>query len=159
MFNPANAGKPKDAERTKSIAQGLGLRIQSQEVLEPADFERAFAAFEREHAQALIVLDETFTTLHAKRIAELALKYQLPTMHSFSESVVAGGLISYGPSGAQMVEIATTYVDKILKGAKPADLAVQQPTKFEMFVNRKTAKALGVTIPNSILLRADKVIE
>src|SRR5262249_40751339 len=95
LFNPANVAKPIDADQTRRTAQAMGLKIHSQEVLEPSDLERAFSALTREHAEALIVLDEAWTLLHAKRVAELAIKHRLPTMHSFREAVVAGGLMSY----------------------------------------------------------------
>ncbi len=159
LFNPANVSKPFDADRTRMAAQGLGLKIQTQEVLERVDIERAFSAFAREHAEAVIVLDEAFIFIHAKRIAELAVKHRLPTMHAWRQSVVAGGLMSYGPNPDEMLRLAATYVDKILKGAKPADLPVEQPTKFELVINAKTAKALGLTIPQSLLLRADELIQ
>ncbi len=159
LFNPANVAKPFDAERTQRAAQGMGLKIQSQEVLEPSDLDRAFSTFTRERADAVIVLDEAFTLLYATRVAELAVKHRLPTMHSFREATVAGGLMSYGPSAGEMLSVCATYIVKILKGAKPADLPVEQPTKFELIINLKTAKALGLTIPQSLLLRADEVIE
>jgi putative ABC transport system substrate-binding protein len=159
LFNPANVAKPLDADQTRRAAHAMGLKIQSQEVLESPDLDRAFAAFAREHVEALIVLDEAWTLLHAKQIAALAIKQRLPTMHSFREAVVAGGLMSYGPSVAEMLSISATYVVKILKGAKPGDLPVEQPTKFEFVINMKTAKALGLTIPQTLLLRADQVIE
>ena len=135
------------------------MKIQSQEALELSDLDRAFSTFARERVDALIVLDEAFTILHARRIAALAIKHQLPTMHSFREAVVAGGLMSYGPTTSEMLSLCVTYVDKILKGAKPADLPVEQPTKFELVINLKTAKALGLTIPQSILVRADEIIQ
>ena len=97
--------------------------------------------------------------IHAKRVAELAIKHRLPTMHSFREAVVAGGLMSYGPTAAEMLSISANYVQKILKGAKPADLPVEQPTKFELVINLKTAKALGLTIPQTVILQADQLIE
>jgi len=159
LYNPANVSKPIEADRTRIAAQGMGLKIQAQEVLEPADIERAFAAFVRERAEAVIVLDEAFILMYAKRLAELAVRHRLPTMHAWRQSVVAGGLMSYGPNPVEMLRLAATYVDKILKGAKPADLPVEQPTKFELVINMKTAKALGLTIPQTILLRADQVIE
>jgi putative ABC transport system substrate-binding protein len=113
----------------------------------------------RERAYALIVLDGAFTHLHAKRIAELAAKHRLPTMHSFRKAVISGGLMSYGPSVAEMLSTSANYVIKILKGAKPADLPVEQPTKFELVINLKTAKALGLAIPPSLLARADEVLQ
>jgi putative tryptophan/tyrosine transport system substrate-binding protein len=159
LFNPANVAKPFDAAQTQKAAQAMGLKIQSQEVLEPSDLDRAFSTFARERAEALIVLDEAFTLLYATRVAELAVKHRLPTMHSFREAAVAGGLMSYGPSTTAMLSNCATYIVKILKGAKPADLPVEQPTTFELVINLKTAKALGLTIPPSLLLRADHVIE
>lgn len=159
LFNPANVAKPFDAHRTRLAAQGLGITIQTQEVLERADLERAFTAFGRQGTEAVIVLDEALMFIHAKRVAELALRYRLPTMHAWKESVVAGGLMSYGPSSIDMLRAAATYVDKILKGAKPGELPIEQPTRFELAINLKTAKALGLTIPSSLLLRADSVIE
>ena len=112
-----------------------------------------------ENAEAVIVLDDAFIFLHARRVAELALKQRLPTMHVWPQSVAAGGLMSYGPNPDEMLRLAATYVDRVLKGAKPADLPVEQPTKFELVINLKTAKALGLTIPQTFMLRADQVIE
>ncbi len=159
LYNPANVSKPTEAERTRLAAQGMGLKIQMQEVLEADDFERAFSAFVRERAEAVIVLDEAFTFIYAKRIAEMATRHRLPTMHAWRLAVMAGGLMSYGPNADEMLRLAAGYVDKILKGAKPADLPVEQPTKFELVINLKTARALGLTIPQTLLLRADQVIE
>jgi len=159
LFNPANVAKPFDADQTRRVAERLGWKTQSHEVLELPDLERAFSILARQRADALIVLDEAWTLLYAKRVAELEIKHRLPTMHSFREAAVAGGLMSYGPSLAEMLSISATYVDKILKGAKPADLPVEQPTKFELVINLKTAKALGLTIPPSLLGRADQVID
>ena len=160
MFNPANVSMSLNAKQTKSAAQALGLKIvETRQVLEPSDIEQAFAAFAHQHAHAAIVLDEAFSLMNAKQTAELEVKYRLPTMHSWSEAVVAGGLMSYGPNLVEMLRTATDYVDKILKGATPADLPVEQPRKFELVINLKTAKALGVTIPPSLLGRADEVIQ
>jgi putative ABC transport system substrate-binding protein len=159
LFNPANVSKPIEAERTRLAAQGMGMTIHTEEVLEGADIERAFSVFARERAEAVIVLDEAFIFIHAKRVAELARRQRLPTMHAWRQSVMAGGLMSYGPHPAEMLRLAATYVDKILKGAKPADLPVEQPTKLELVINLKTARALGLTIPSSLLLRADEIIE
>jgi len=159
LFNSANVSKPLDADRTRMAAQGMGLKIQTQEVLDRADIERAFSAFARERVEAVIVLDEALTSIHAKRVADLAVRHRLPTMHAWRQSVVAGGLMSYGPNLEEMLRLAATYVDKILKGAKPADLPVEQPTKFELVINLKTAKALGLTIPQPLLVRADEVIQ
>ena len=159
LFNPANVAKPLDAEQTRRAAQGMGLQIQSQEFREPSDLDRAFFGFARERADAVIVLDDVFTILHATRVAELAIRHRLPTMHGFREATVAGGLMSYGPSGSEMLTLCANYIVKILKGAKPADLPVEQPKKFELVINLKTAKTLGLTIPPSLLMRADQVVE
>jgi putative ABC transport system substrate-binding protein len=159
LFNPANVSKPPDADRTRIAAEGLGLKVQTREVLERVDIDGAFSAFAREHAEAVIVLDDAFMFMHARRVAELAVRHRLPTMHVWPQSVVAGGLMSYGPNPDDMLRLAAIYVDRILKGAKPADLPVEQPTKFELVINLKTAKALGLTIPQTFMLRADQVIE
>ena len=113
----------------------------------------------RERAGALLVLADPMFALHRRRIADLAVKSRLPAMYGNRPHVEAGGLMSYGANVADMFRRAATYVDKILKGAKPADLPVEQPTRFELVVNLKTAKALGLTIPRSILVRADQVIQ
>jgi len=160
MFNPANASMPRNATLTKSAAEALGLKVvETREVLGPSDIEQAFTAFARQSAQAVLVLDEFITLMNAKRIAELEVKYRLPTMHSWSQAVDAGGLMSYGPNLADMLRTATDHVAKILKGAKPADLPVEEPIRFELVVNLKTAKALDIKIPQSILARADRTIE
>ena len=124
-----------------------------------ADLENAFSAIAREHAQAVVVLGFGPYMAARQRIAELALRYRLPTFFSWRDHVEAGGLMSYGPDLADLLRRAAIYVDKILRGAKPADLPVEQPTKFELVINLKTAKALGLTIPPSVLGRADQVIE
>jgi putative ABC transport system substrate-binding protein len=158
LFNPANVSKPLEADRTRTVAQGMGLKVQTQEVLERADIERAFSAFAQQRADAVLVLDEAFIFIHSKLIAELAVRHRLPTVYTWRQSVVAGGLMSYGPSAVEMLQVAVTYVDKILRGAKPGDLPVEQPIKFELHINEKTAKSLGLTIPSSLLLRADEVM-
>jgi putative tryptophan/tyrosine transport system substrate-binding protein len=124
-----------------------------------ADLENAFSAIAREHAQAVVVLGFGPYMAARQRIAELALRYRLPTFFSWRDHVEAGGLMSYGPDLDDLLRRAAIYVDKILRGAKPADLPVEQPTKFELVINLKTAKALGLTIPPSVLGRADQVIE
>ena len=123
------------------------------------DIERAFSAFAGDRPDGLIVLTEQRSMLHAKLLAELSRRERLPVLHSFSEGVHAGGLISYGPHQPEMVSIATGYVAKILKGAKPAELPVEQPTRFELVINLKTAREIGLTIPPMLLARADEVIE
>ena len=128
-------------------------------VREVADLEPAFARTAREGTTGLILPNDAFTVLHRQAIVALATKYRLPTISAFREIVEAGVLMAYGPSFSERFRQATTFVDKILKGAKPADLPVEQPLRFELVVNLKTAKALGLTIPPSLLLRADQVID
>ena len=129
------------------------------EARDPSEFEAAFATMANKHAGALMVLtDVTFIT-HRKRIVELAAMSRIPAVYGEREFVDAGGLMFYGASLADMYRRAAVYVDKILKGAKPADLPVEQPTKFELVINLKAAKALGLGIPQSLLLRADEVIQ
>jgi putative ABC transport system substrate-binding protein len=123
------------------------------------EFEGAFGAATRGRADGLITLEEAFMLLHRARIAALAAKSRLPAMYGARECVEAGGLMAYGIHIPDSYRRAATYVDKILKGAKPADLPVEQPTKFELVVNLKTAKALGLTIPRSVLELADRVIQ
>ncbi|MBI4611480.1 MAG: ABC transporter substrate-binding protein [Candidatus Rokubacteria bacterium] len=147
--------------REAQVAAGvLGLRFISLEVQgNPEDFERVFSTIPRERPDGLFVTLDPFTNLHRRRIAELAAKHQLPAIYENREFVDAGGLMSYGPSVRDMWRRAATFVDKILKGTKPADLPVEQPTRFELVINMKTARALGLTIPESVLIRADKIID
>jgi len=144
---------------TQAAARTLGVQVQSLEVRGPDDFENAFPAAIRGRAGALIVVDDPLTYLYRMRIADLAARNRLPAMYGFREYAEAGGLMAFGTSLADLYRRAATYVDKILKGAKPADLPVEQPTKFELVINLKTAKALGLTIPQSLLFRADQVIQ
>jgi putative ABC transport system substrate-binding protein len=144
---------------TEAAARTLGLRLQVLKAQSLKDFEDAFAAARRAQADALTILPSgLFWTLRA-RIVNLAAKTRLPAMYEQRDFVAAGGLMAYGPSVPDLFRRAATYVDRILKGAKPADLPVEQPTKFELVINLKTAKALGLTIPPSLLARADEVIE
>ncbi|HEY6007775.1 MAG TPA: ABC transporter substrate-binding protein, partial [Geobacteraceae bacterium] len=140
-------------------AQGLGVRLQFVEARGPTDVDRAFSDMTRARADALTMLPSPMFFNERRRLVDLAAKNLLPAVYSRSEFVDAGGLMSYGPNGADMYRRAALYVDKILKGAKPGDLPVQQPTKFDLVVNLKTAKALGLTIPQSVLGRADEVIQ
>jgi putative ABC transport system substrate-binding protein len=140
-------------------ARALGVRLQFVEVRGPADFDRAFSEMTRARADALTVLPSVMFINERRRLVDLAAKNRLPAVYPGREFVDAGGLMAYGPNFADMFRRAATYVDKILKGAKPADLPVAQPTKFDLVINLKTAKALGLTIPQSLLHRADQVIE
>jgi putative ABC transport system substrate-binding protein len=137
----------------------MGLRLQLLEARGPDELEDAFAAMTRERAGALFVPADIIFVRHADLMAQLALRHRLPAMFGFREHVEAGGLMSYAANFAAMFRRAATFADRILKGAKAADLAVEQPTKFELVINLKTAKALGLTIPPSVLLRADQVIQ
>jgi putative ABC transport system substrate-binding protein len=123
------------------------------------DFDAAFATMARERVDGVLVHGASLTATHSRRLAELTLKHRLPTMFMVKDNVEAGGLLCYGPDLLDLTRRAATYIDKILRGAKPADLPVEQATKFELVVNLKTAKAIGLTIPESFLLRADEVIE
>ena len=146
-------------KRAEVAARALGVRVQFVEARVPADFDRAFSEMTRARAGALTVFPSPMFASERKRLGDLAAKNRLPTVFQFREYVDAGGLMSYGPNNADLNRRAATYVDKILKGAKPADLPVEQPTKFELVINLKTAKALGLTIPPSVLVRADQIIE
>jgi putative ABC transport system substrate-binding protein len=136
----------------------LGIQLQLLKVREPDDYEGAFAAAISQRAEAMVVLPCYFNGFNLQRVVDLAAKYRLPAIYNTREWVHAGGLMSYGPSVPDMVRRAATYVDKILKGAKPADLPVEQPMKFDLIINLKTAQALGITMPPSLLLLADEVI-
>jgi putative ABC transport system substrate-binding protein len=140
-------------------ARALGLRLQVVEARGPEDFDRAFSDMTRARADAVTVQSTNIFFIERRRLVDLAAKHRLPAVYQTRESVDAGGLMSYGPNVADLHRRAATYVDKILKGAKPADLPVEQPTKFELVINLKTAKALGLTIPDSLLRRADEVIQ
>jgi len=145
--------------RVGMAAQALGLALQNLAVREPADFPRAFDAAVAGRAEALFVTAQPFTNRHRAEILALVAKQRLPAMYTLRGFVDAGGLMAYGPSQTDQYRRAATYVDRILKGAKPADLPVEQPTTFDLVINLKTAKALGLTMPPSLLQRADQVIE
>ena len=159
LVNPANPAHTSFRREIQTAAQVLGVTLLPVEARSPNDFEGAFAAMTRERAGALVVLPDPMGLTERKRIADLAAKSRLPAIYGFKEHVEVGGLMTYGVNLRDSYRRAATYVDKILKGAKPADLPVEQPTRFELVVNLKTAKALGLTIPRSILIRADRVIQ
>jgi putative ABC transport system substrate-binding protein len=137
----------------------LGVQLELLEAREPNQFDGAFAAMAKGRAEALLVVSDSMFVIHRARLADLAAKNRVPSMYGVRENVDAGGLISYGPSTVAASRRAAAFVDKILRGAKPADLPVEQPTEFELVINLKTAKALGLTIPQSLLLRVNEVIE
>jgi putative ABC transport system substrate-binding protein len=145
--------------QTVAAAKKLNIRLQILEAQMPSELDSAFAAATRERADAMQVYGDLLFNAHRARILALAAKSRLPVLYLFKEDVVAGGLMSYGPDRSDIFPRAATYVDKILKGAKPGDLPVEQPTKFELVINLKTAKALGLTIPPSLLQRADEVVQ
>jgi putative ABC transport system substrate-binding protein len=140
-------------------AEASGLKLQFLDVADPKDIEAAFREASKGRAEALLVLAGPVWPSQRKQVVDLAAKSRLPAIYPFPEFVEAGGLMSYSANVNDLFRRAATYVDKILKGAKPADLPVEQPTKFELVINLKTAKQIGVTIPQSVLYRADKVIK
>ena len=159
MWNTNVPGNLLEYKQAGDAARSLRLQLKSVEVSSVDDFERAFSALKTGGAQALIVAGSGLTSTNARQIASLAMEHRLPSMVSSRDRVDAGGFIAYGPNLAEMWRRATTYVDKILKGAKPGDLPIEQPSKFELIINLKTAKALGLTLPQSLLLRADEIIQ
>ena len=159
LANPANPASGASLKDLEEAARALRVKLQVLDVRDPQELADAFSAMARERAGALLVTaDPMFLDLR-ERIVGLAAKSRLPGMFEWREYAEAGGLLSYGASIADMYRRLATYVDKILKGAKPADLPVEQPTKFELVINLKTAKTLGLKIPQSFLLRADHVIQ
>jgi len=146
-------------EQMRAAAQQTGVQLVVQEVSGAQDLPGAFATMQRERAQALIVQVSPLTSDHRRRLAELAAQHRLPAMYEVRSFVEAGGFMSYGPSIVEMYRRAAFFVDKILKGAKPSELPVEQPSKFELVINLKAAKALGLTIPESLRFRADEVIQ
>ena len=159
LWNAANPYAPLVARETEATATTLGIQLQSLVVRGPDDFEGALAAATTGRAGALTVVEDPLTITKRKQIVDFAARSRLPAIYGVKEFVDAGGLMSYGVHLGDLWRRAATYVDKILKGAKPADLPVQQPTKFEFVINLKTAKALGLTIPQSVLQRADEVVQ
>ncbi len=159
LWDPANPGNPPQLRAAELAARGLGMRLQLLEARSPREIDEAFAAMTRERAGALVVLVDILFGDQRARIANLAASRRLPAVYGLTEHVEAGGLMAYAPSFVDAYRRAASYVDKILRGANPGDLPVEQPTKFELVINLKTAKALGLTIPPSLLGRADEVIE
>jgi putative ABC transport system substrate-binding protein len=159
LWDPALTGIQSSVRETELAARALGARVQILEARSPGELDSAFATMTREGAQAVVIWGSELLQVHRTRIAELATRNRLPTMCPFREYVEAGCLMSYAPHVPDLFRRAAYFVDKILKGAKPADLPVEQPTKFELVVNLKTAKALGLRIPQSVLLQTDQVIE
>ena len=162
LWQPGGQGEPTEKEMLKAAevaARALGVRLQFVEARGPENFDRAFSEMTRARAGALTVLPSNMFISERRRLVDLAAKNRLPAVYPWREFVDAGGLMSYGLNVADLFRRAATYVDKILKGAKPADLPVEQPTKFELVINLKTAKVLGLTIPQPLQQRADQMIE
>jgi putative tryptophan/tyrosine transport system substrate-binding protein len=160
LWNPANPVFQKlQLREVDATARALNVSLQKVEARDQDEIERAFKAIAKERTRALHVLPDPVFTTHRRRIADLAVKYRLPTVSGTIESTEAGMLMSYGPNFPESYRRAATYVDKILKGAKPGDIPVERSTKFELVINLKTAKQIGLTIPQSVLYRADKVIK
>ena len=159
LWNPTNPGNTLQLRGSEAAAAALGVQLVPVEARSPSEIDSAFVAMAREGAGALLVLLDAIFYDRRERIADLAAKNRLPAIYGFSVFVEAGGLMAYSASRSDLIRQVAIYVDKILKGAKPADLPVAQPTKFELVINLKTAKTLGLTIPQTLLLRADQVIE
>jgi putative ABC transport system substrate-binding protein len=159
LWNPSVADKVVEWEAMQEPAQAMGLQLQSAEVRTRRDFEAAFETTRRSGAGAMIALAEPLVFTQRDIILDFAVKNRLPAMYSWKEFVQAGGLIAYGADIDANYRRAAFYVDRILKGARPADLPVEQPMKFELFINATTAKALGLAVPQSLLLRADQIVE
>jgi len=159
VWNPNTPSHAPALRQTEAAARTLGLQISKLEARSGSELDRAFATATREHAGAVLVLTSPMSVIERGRLASLAARHRLPAMYTARAFVDAGCLMSYGPNGADQYRRAAVYVDKILKGAKPADLPVEQATKFELLINLKTAKTLGLTIPPSLLARADEIIQ
>jgi putative ABC transport system substrate-binding protein len=159
LHNPANPGNAPQVRHAQDAARALGVRLQILGARGPGEIDSAFAAMTNEQAGAVIVLVDAMLQNNRTRITELAARLHMPAVYGLHEYAEVGGLLAYGPNRLDMFQRAATYVDRILKGAKPGDLPVEQPNKFALVINLKTAKVLGLAIPPSLLLRADQVIE
>ena len=159
LWNQADLGMTSRYREIDRAARALGVTVQAHGVLDPADFDAAFSAMVRERPDAIFMISDVLTTLNRKRVIDFADSQRIPAMFEFSVNVESGGLMSYGPSFDDTFNRLAYYVDRILKGAKPAELPMEQPTRFYLFINQKTARIISVKIPESIILRADKVIE
>jgi putative tryptophan/tyrosine transport system substrate-binding protein len=159
LASPAHPGEQRELRATQSTAKALGITLQYNQVEDTADVDVAFDTIIKDKANALLVFPDPVTNEHRTQIAKFAVKHRLPSMFGRKEAVEAGGLISYGAKLEEVYRRIPVHVDKILKGAKPADVPTELPTKFEMFINLKTAKQIGLTMPPNLLVRADKVIK
>lgn len=159
IWDPGYSDFAADWSALKKAAEALQTTLQSIEVRGPAEFETAFATMAGNGSDAFMTFADSMTYVHAKRLAETAASRRIPGIYAYQEISDAGGLMSYGPNIPDMFRRASVFVDKILKGSKPGDLPIEQPTKFGLVINLKTAKALGITVPQPLLLRADRMIE
>ena len=159
LFNPDNPGNRRLATWATAAASKLAVKVVTAPLREPAEIEAAMTEWGQDPTCGLVVLPDPSTTSHRKLIVELAARHRLPTIHSLRAATADGGLMSYGVDLPDLFRQAATYADRILKGDKPADLPVQLPTKFELVINLRTAKALGLNVPNTLLVSADEVIE
>jgi len=161
LWNPARTSPTVELglRQMEIAARVLAVQLRMLQARTPDEFEPAFAAITRGRADALLVATDSMFWLHRRRLADLEIKYRLPTLHGLLEHADAGSLLAYGPDLADLFRRSAVYIDRILKGARPADLPVEQPTKFDLIVNARTARTLGITIPASFLLRADRVID
>lgn len=159
LWDPGYSDFAADWKALRGAAKTLGVTLLTFEARGPAEWEAAFAAIASARAEALMTMQDANTYLHAQPLAEMALRHRLPAVFPYHVNSNAGGLMSYGVNVPDMLRHSATFIDRILKGAKPGDLPVEQPTRFEMIINVKTAKALGITIPKTVRLRADQVIE
>jgi putative tryptophan/tyrosine transport system substrate-binding protein len=159
LWNPTTPSQAPGLQSVKAAGERLGLTLHMAPAATVEDFDGAFASMAQENVGSLLVVPAPITTMQRARLAELALKHRLPAMFANKENVEAGGLMSYGADRNDLSRRAARYIDKILKGAKPADLPVEQASKYQLVINLKTAKALGLEIPPTLLARADEVIE
>jgi ABC-type uncharacterized transport system substrate-binding protein len=159
LWNPANRAEEVAVKATETAAHSLGMSLTVEHAGSPGEFDRAFSAITRNGAQAIVVLPDPMFLANREQLVGLSNRSRLPAIYMETGFVAAGGLMSYGPNFTELFRRAAVYVDKILKGAKPGDLPIEQPTKFSLAINLKTAASIGITAPTSILLRADEVIE
>ena len=159
LYNPGEPQKVVESQEMQQAARQLNLALTVYEVHSPAQIEAAFDAMVRQDAQALVILADVFMNVHRQKLADLAIRNRLPAMYGFREFTEVGGLISYGASLHALHKDAARYVDKILKGADPGEIPVEQPTRFELVINGKTAQALGIEIPPAVLTTADEILE
>ena len=159
LWNPDNASNVVIRDELQAAMPKLGMSLISEAVRSTSEFDTAFAAMLREHPDALLMTNDPFHQLHIQKIIAFLAENRIPGMFQTRENVLAGGFMSYGASLPELFRRGASYVHKILQGTRPADLPVEQPTKFELIINLKAAKTIGVTVPESILLRADEVIE